>query len=227
MALRKAYYSQSAMGLDLIVEGCARPGHEQEWRELLDRSFADKQLSDAEVARFQEISIPGYQRIGAPQVGLDPAANEWILHARKATTPEEIAAVLKEFDGYYVVRLVDWDGVPKYSNAGLYEGADDTSFRGAFLNDCRDVLSRELLYDAWNHKLPDEAVAYGRLLLTAADAAEAERRIERRRRGILAFLGLSKDREPIPIAEQAEIVRAAGRWLIFWGERGHPIRAWF
>ena len=30
--------------------------------------------------------------------------------------------MLKEFDGYYVVRLVDCDGVPKYSNTGLYEG---------------------------------------------------------------------------------------------------------
>ena len=197
------------MGLDLVVEGCAKPGHEQEWRELLERSFADKQLSDAEVTRFQEISIPGYQRIGAPRVGLDPAANEWILQARMATTPEEIAAVLKEFHGYYTVRVVNCDGVPKYSNAGLYEGADDTSFRGAFLNDCRDVLTR------------------GRSLLTAADAAESEGRSEKRRRGIFSFLGLSKEREPMPIADQTDIVRAAGRWFIFWGERGHPIRAWF
>jgi hypothetical protein len=28
------------MGLDLIVEGCAKPGHEQEWRQLLKRSFS-------------------------------------------------------------------------------------------------------------------------------------------------------------------------------------------
>ncbi len=115
---------------------------------------------------------------------------------------------------------------PKKS-LGLYEGADDTSFRGAFLSDCGDVLSSELLSDAWNHKLPDEAVAYGRSLLTAADTAEAEGRRAARRRGILSFLGLAKVREPIPIAEQLEIVRAAGRWFIFWGERGHAIRAWF
>lgn len=215
------------MGLDLTVEGCAKPGYEQEWRHLLERSFADEELSEAEVARFQAISTPGYERIGAPQVGRDAVANEWILQARKAKTPEEIAAVLKEFDGYFAVRLVDCDGVPQYSNAGLYEGADETSFRGAFLSDCRDVLSRELLYDAWNHKLPDEAVAYGRSLLTAADTAEADGRREKRGRGILSFLGLAKVREPMPIAEQLEIVRAAGRWFIFWGERGHAIRAWF
>jgi hypothetical protein len=32
------------MGLDLVVEGCAKPGHEDEWRRLLERSFADEEL---------------------------------------------------------------------------------------------------------------------------------------------------------------------------------------
>lgn len=87
------------MGLDLIVEGCAKPGHERKWRELLERSFGDEELSDAEIKRFQEISVPGYERIGAPRVGHDSAANEWILEARRPQTPEEAAAILKEFEG--------------------------------------------------------------------------------------------------------------------------------
>jgi len=215
------------MGLDLIVEGCAKPGYEQEWRQLLERSFAEKQLSDAEVARFREISIPGYERIGAPRVGRDAAANDWILQARKAKTPEEIAAVLKEFEGYYVVRLVECDAVPKYSHGGLYEGADDTSFRGAFLNGCQDILNKDLLNEAWNHKFPVEAVEYGKTLLAAAQAAEAAGRAPTRRRTLLSRLGLANESEPIAMADQLEIVRAAGRWFIFWGERGHPIRAWF
>jgi len=215
------------MGLDLLVEGCAKPGYEQEWRRLLKRSFADEELSKAEAARFQEICIPGYERIGAPRVGHDSAANRWILEARKAKTPEDEAAVLKEFDGYYVVRLVECDGVPKYSHAGLYEGADETSFRGAFLNDCKDVLSKDLLNEAWNHKFPQEAVAYGKALLAAAESTEAAGRVRMRRRTLLSRLGLAKESEPVPIADQLDIVRAAGRWFIFWGERGHPIRAWF
>jgi len=215
------------MGLDLVVEGCAKPGYEKEWRRLLERSFADEELSEAEVARFREICIPGYQRIGAPQVGRDSAANQWILDARKAITPEDVAAVLKEFDGYYVVRLVKCDGVPMYSHAGLYEGADETSFRGAFLNDCRDVLSKTLLEEAWNHKVPEQAVAYGKRLLAAADAAEASSRVPESGRTLLSRLGLSKEREPVAIADQLDIVRSAGRWFVFWGERGHAVRAWF
>jgi hypothetical protein len=215
------------MGLDLVVEGCAKLGREKEWRRLLERSFADEELSEAEVAYFKEISIPGYQCIGAPQVGRDSAASEWILDARKANTPEEVAAVLKEFDGYHVVRLVKCDGVPMYSNGGSYEGADETTSRGAFLNDCRDVLSNDLLKDAWNHKFPEQAVAYGKRLLATADAVEASGRAPAPGRTLLSRLGLSKEREPVAIAEQLDIVRSAGRWFVFWGERGHPVRAWF
>ena len=116
--------------------------------------------------------------------------------------------------------------MPKYSNGGLYEGADETSFRGAFLNDCQDVLGKELLNEAWNHKYSREAVAYGKALLAAADAAEAATTVKRRKT-ILSRLGITKESESAPIADQLDIVRAAGRWFVFWGERGHPIRAWF
>src|SRR5215813_5932212 len=210
------------MGLDLIVEGCARPGHEREWRRLLERSFADEEISDVEVARFREISIPGYERIDAPRVGQDSAADQGIIEAKKAKTPQEVEAALKEFEGYYVVRLVECDGVPKYSHGGLYQGADETSFRGAFLNDCGDVLNKNLLEEAWNHKFPEEAVSYGGALLVAAEAAEAGHGTSKRRT-LFSRLGLTKQPDSIALAEQLDIVRAAGRWFIFWGKRGHPI----
>lgn len=215
------------MGLDLVVERCPKPGHENEWKLLLKQSFADKQLSNSEIAHFQEISIPGYERIGAPQVGYDNAANEWILRRQNARTPEGVAAVLEEFKGYYVVGLVKCEGVPMYSPGGLYEGADETSFRGALLNDCRDVLGKDLLSDAWNHKFPEDAVAYGKSLLVAADIAEAKGRVPKRRQTLLSRLRLAKEHTPLPMADQLNIVRAAGRWFIFWGNLGHPIRAWF
>ena len=214
------------MGLDLVVEGCPKPGHEREWRELLRRSFADEKVSEAEIARFREISIPGYERLGAPRVGQDPAANEWILKARGAKTPEEVADVLREFDGYYAVQLVECDGVPRFTHGGLYEGADETSFRGTFLTGCEDVLPKILLADAWNNKMPEEAIAYGKLLLVMADEAEAGRG-PKRSRSLLARLGLREEPGRQPLAEQLDIVRTAGRWFVFWGERGHAIRAWF
>jgi hypothetical protein len=215
------------MGLDLVVEGCAKPGCEPEWRRLLERSFAGEEPSEADIARFRDISIPGHERIGAPRVGFDSAADAWIAERQNAQSPEDVAAVLQKFHGYYVLRLVKCDGVPHYSNGGLYDGADETSFRGAFLNDCRDVLSEDLLNDAWNSKLPEAAVSYGQALLAAADAAEAASASPRPRRSFLARIGLAKTVDPVPIAEQLDIARSAGRWFIFWGERGHAIRAWF
>jgi hypothetical protein len=34
-----------------------------------------------------------------------------MLKARQAKTPEQVAAVLKEFDGHHIARLVECDGV--------------------------------------------------------------------------------------------------------------------
>ena len=213
------------MGLDLVVEGCAKAGHEAEWRRILERAFADSQLSEAEIARFKEISVPGYERLGAPRVGFDAAADAWIIEAQKPQTPEAAAATLRQFAGYYVLRLVKCDGVPTYSNGGLYDGVDETSFRGDFLKICRNVIDKQLLEAAWEHKLPEAAIAYGRALLAAADAAEKSPRDAHR--NLLSRLGLVKSAEPTPLSEQLDIVRAAGRWFVFWGERGHPIRAYF
>src|SRR5262249_47283430 len=156
----------SQMGLDLVVQGRAKPGFEPEWRRLLQRSFAGEELSNDDTVRFQEISTPGFQRIGAPRVGFDSAADAWIIDKRKAETPADRPAVLREFQGYCVLRLVQCDGVPQYSNGGLYDGVDETSFRGAFLKDCADVLGKDLLNDAWNSKMPEAAVSYGQALLT-------------------------------------------------------------
>jgi hypothetical protein len=213
------------VGLDLVVEGCAKPGHEAEWRRTVEDAFDERELSQAEVARFRDISIPGHERIGAPRVGFDAAADAWIIEARKAETPEQIAETLKEFRGYYVLRLLESDGVPAYSNGGLYGGADETSFRGAFLKSCQGVLGKKLLNEAWEHKWPEDAVSYGQALLAAADAAETAPL--QPRPSFFARIGLVRAPEPLPMAEQLDIVRTAGRWFIFWGERGHPIRAWY
>jgi hypothetical protein len=219
------------MGLDLVVEGCARPGHEAEWRRSVERAFGDDRLTEAEIARFNEISIAAYERVDAPRVGYDAAADAWIVEAQKASTPDEIEAVLKEFRGYYVLRLVTCDGVPDYSHGGLYDGVDETSFRGAWLDECGDVLGKGLIDSAWQHKLPEDAISYGRALLERASAAAVAGPPDKAppaKRGLFARLGLTKKvAEPLPFEEQIKIAESAGRWFVFWGERGHPIRAWF
>jgi hypothetical protein len=219
------------MGLDLVVEGCARPGHEAEWRHLLERSFGENEPTEAERARFAEISIPAYERLGAPRVGFDSTADAWIIEVRKASTPEMVAAVLKDFHGYYALRLVKSDGVPAYSNGGLYDGIDETSFRGSFLSQCGDVVPKDMIDDAWGHKFPEAAIRYGRALLAAARSATPGGPVSKTpapKRGPFSRPGLAKKAaDAIPLEEQLKIIEAAGRWFVFWGERGHAIRAWF
>ena len=49
----------------------------------LEAFFAEKG-TERDAERFREISIPGYERLGAPRVGFDQAANDWILEVREA-----------------------------------------------------------------------------------------------------------------------------------------------
>lgn len=215
------------MGLDLLVEGRAKPGHEDEWRRILERSFAREEITEAETERFQEITVADYETLSAPRVGFDESANAWVIKKEGATTPEQVSAVLKNFHGYYALELVQCDGIPRYSNSAAYD-VGDTSFRGAWLRDCTDVLETSLLETAWACMWPPEAVAYGEALLAAADRAEG-RTSPIAIRGLLWLLtkvGLNKPKSPASLEEQLDIVRAAGRWYVFWGERGHPIRAW-
>jgi hypothetical protein len=210
------------MGLDLVVEGCPKAGYEAEWRQILERSFAGEEPLPTDVARFNEITIPPHERVGAPRVGYDSAADEWIIKARNAATPDEVANTLREFYGYYALPLVKCDGLPNFTHSLLYEGVDETSFRGAFLSDCYDVLAKDLIDEAWDHKFPDEAIAYGKVLVAAANAAKPNNS----KAGLFSLFG-SKKKSDLSFEEQLEIVRAAGKWFIFWGERGHAIRAWF
>ena len=132
------------MGLDLIPESRAKLGHEAEWRRFIERAFADGALTEDEIARFREISVPAYAAVGAPRVGSDPAADAWVLEARKAHTPEDRASVLKEFDGYHVLQLVTCDGLSPYSHGGLYEGVDETTWTARFADEqCTKLAERQ------------------------------------------------------------------------------------
>jgi hypothetical protein len=212
------------MGLDLCVESRATPGHEAEWEMIVRRSFADGEISDAEFERFEAISQPAYASLGAPRVGIDVVANDWIAEkmADRMSREEAIA----EYHGYYALTLVDSDGLPKYSHGGLYEGVDETSFRGSFLKDCTLVLGQHMIDDAWNHRMPDEAVNYGKALLASASDARNGKTLEVRKRSMLRAL-FGRSAENLPLEEQLNIVETAGRWFVFWGSRGHPIRAYF
>jgi hypothetical protein len=120
------------------------------------------------------------------------------------------------------------DGLPRYSHGGLYGGVNATSFRGSFLRDCEPLLGRELLERAWTYMMrPADAVKYGNELLAIADRAASGqlRPAFEQKRNVWTEGGFRE--ATIPVDEQMDILRAAGRWYIYWGEHGHPIHGWW
>jgi hypothetical protein len=225
------------MGLDLLAMGCAKPGQEAEWEKLMATLYNGGEESEEAAARRLQISVAAYETVGAPQVGKDPEADAWMLAGKGPESPLSDAEFLEMNKGYYVLDLVEnCDGVPRYSHGGLYEGVDGTSFRGAFLADCTRLLAPALLSRAWEDVLsPADAIDYSRKLLACAESdslIEPEEPPAPKKRGLWSRVFGRRQAEPpvrdatdIPLEEQRAILRAAGRWYRFWGERGHPIRA--
>lgn len=212
------------MGLDLCVEGKAKPGFEEEWQSIVRRSFAEEPLTDTEIERFNAISLQGYATLGAPQVGKDPAADNWIATKMAGRMSREEA--IAKYDGLFALELVESDGLPPYSHAGLYDGVDATSFRGSMLEECTSILGPDVIKAAWEHRMPEAAMAYGQLLLTAASDAVGRDVVEPPQRSIWQKI-FGRRESCLPIEEQIAVVESAGRWFQFWGGRGHPIRAYY
>lgn len=212
------------MGLDLTPLARAREGHESEWHELVTRSLNNLELTDQQVERFEEISLQPYEVVGAPQVGADAAADDWIAGelADRMSRDEAIEAGR----GFFALHLTQSDGLPKYTHAGMYEGVDETCFRGSFLEDCVNVLSPEQIEAAWENRMPADAERYGKELLQAVEDVRQNGPRKTRKVGLFG-LGRRRAESTIELEEQIDIVATAGRWFVFWGERGHPIHAYY
>ena len=213
------------MGLDWNPIGKPRPGFEGEFEELFLRIAQLHRGDPAEEAvqkRFWEISISPYETLAAPCVGFDPKADEWAR--RKFPNRQDKSLALEEFlkgmRGYYVLDLVPKnDGLPVYSNGYIASYCEIFSFRAKFLEDCEDMLGKELLDEAYVHHKPEELGDYGRRLRDCAVEFA-------KRNGVSAILA---QREPSGAREgprrQAHIVISAARWCLFWSERGHGMEA--
>ena len=51
-------------------------------------------------------------------------------------------------------------------------------FRGQFLQDCIDLIGEDLVNEAWESKLADDALDYGNRLMKAADIITREKNLE-------------------------------------------------
>ncbi len=231
------------MGLDMNPMGKPLEGHEDEFRDLLSRLdgktpegsekgflgrlFGKAENRDELVARFQEISVPPFASIGAPIVGQDAAADDWVrstfADGRIPSMQSETEA-LEKMAGYCALQAMpECDGFPVYTHAYQYDGVDRTSFRGSFLPLCSAFLDDELVNAAWTNMLANDLARWGR------DMSDAARKFAEGA-GVTHVLGRRHAQEEFSEddpATLAHIADSAARWALWWSDRGHGSEAYF
>jgi hypothetical protein len=233
------------MGLDITVLGKPFPGHEEEFDTLLrSLSIANGVMRDdqpqpgflgrllgkgrprpnaTELARltdrFNAIAVPPYAVLGAPVVGTDASADAWVIEqaAKAGKPPGQAQDTLAEMAGYHVLALAPpCDGLPVYTHGDIGYHVDRTSFRGAFLDPCKDSIPKDDRDAAWTVMTAPELLAFGQRLARHAQNYAG-------RTGRTAQLGqrrLDWD-DPTSPEAQLHVADSLARWAIFWGSRGH------
>lgn len=215
--------------------GKPKPGFEKRYLELFKMISEDKipkptlidRLKGKKFPTKEELleewfanQIPTYETIKAPRVGRDKEADLWIRRKyEKLEQKPSIDEFLKEYEGYYVIELAkEKDGVPVYISLGQ----DENVFRGKFLEDCVDLIGEELVAEAWNTKLAEETLEYGRELMEVANKIAKENNLE-----YLKEQRYPPDMDEDTIESKLHIVFSLAKWLIFYGRNGHGYEADF
>lgn len=223
------------MGLYMRPMGKPKPGFERRFTEIFEMlsknripqaSFLEKlkgkkyPTRDEILQEWFAIQIPTYETIGAPRVGRDKEADEWLRNKYdKSETNISLDEFLKNHEGYYVIELAkEQDGVPVYYSYGQ----DENVFRGQFLKDCISIIGKDLVNEAWESKLANEAFEYGKKLMAVADKIANEHHLE-----YLKAQRLPPDYEQGTIESNLHIVFSLAKWLIFYGKNGHGYEADF
>ncbi|MBL0743918.1 hypothetical protein [Chryseolinea lacunae] len=213
------------MGLDMRPMGKPKPGFEVRFNQIFKIIGGQEPLppgtnKDDLLQEWFANQIPTYETIKAPRVGRDPEADAWIKERYNETDksiPE--AEFMAEHEGFYVIDLAkETDGVPVY----IAMGQDENVFRGQFMNDCVDLIGEELVAEAWQTKLADDALDYGNRLLQAADAIAREKNLLH-----LKDARMPPEGSENSIESQLHIVYSLARWLTFYGRNGHGYEADF
>lgn len=223
------------MGLDMRPMGKPKPGFEKRFVDIFEMVTKDKipqpslldkikgkkyPTKDELLQEWFANQIPTYETIKAPRVGRDKEADEWIRNKyNELEQKPPLEQFLKEYEGYYVIELAkEQDGVPVY----IAMGQDENVFRGQFLQYCSDILSEDLINEAWNTKMANETLDYGNRLMAVADKLAKQHNLE-----YLKTQRLPPDRDEDTVESKLHIIFSLAKWLIFYGKNGHGYEADF
>jgi hypothetical protein len=213
------------MGLDWNPLARPKTGFEAEFERLLavDLDRLNDQERQAHLARIHEISEAPFETLGAPRVGFDREADDWLRERlRERGQENRFPHTVDEMRGYYVLDLLpESPGLPIYGSMG-YEGVDRYTFRGQFLDDAKQVIGDELYHRAWERITAARLHAYGEALLAAARRFAQQHGLE----------ALEDGREPPSEDEESpewrvHIVFSAAAWCLWWSARGHGLEPYW
>jgi hypothetical protein len=227
------------MGLDWLPGNKAKPGFEAEFTDLFGRLDAcgPGGERDALLERFREISASAFETLGAPVVGRDPAADAWARQMYRELDERDQSEdeFLVHMAGFAVLPLVPrCDGLPRYSNGSPGGYVEEYSFRAQFLHDCADDIGADLLDAAYESKLPEDMLVYGRQLLAKAEDLAARHGLNPTNLVVPdeipteeEFAAGKRAPETWSVEHRVDVAHSAGRWCVFWAERGHLLDAWW
>ena len=200
----------------------AKPGHEHEFDDLFAKL---EKTTGARRARmlewFTPISEPAYTLLGAPRVGYDAAADEWL--ATRAQTERHTTAIeelKREMHGYYVLALMPpGDAFPVYSTYLTTAKLERYAFDAArLLTEAGEILGDDLCRVASLEMPADTLAAYAERLHEAAQKFSVENNLPG---------NVETIREPMfaagTPAGRCHLVFAAAKWATFWSHRGHGL----
>lgn len=216
------------MGLDWNPANKPVPGREQEYEILRAALEAEAENSDEESdeeseasRRFFAATISAFDTLNAPTIGVDEIADAWAREQYldgERTEPFEVW--FDKVRGLRLVHLVpECPGIPRYSNGSPAGYVEPFSFRAQFLTLCEDIIGSEVLEQCFENKQADELVAFGRFLKTTGLEYAAAQNV--------VVPPLSDEFDENSPEWRADILVAAGEWCIYWGERGHPLEAYW
>lgn len=215
------------MGLDWMLHGSKpKPGCEPQYRRINEKLSAldedeslsveeEKQLRTDLEAALESVSISPFQVIGAPRVGIDAEATEWFrrqvyepvqVRLARETNPQFTAhwsrpfeVVLEEHRGKYVVELAkDQEGIAAIS--GMLCSSLD--FRGKAVA-LAEGLPEALRNEAYDDHAPGACLDYADRLDAALEDFDDEH------------------------LDELIDIRAAVKWLRYWGSRGFGYSGWY
>lgn len=208
------------MGLHWEPLMTALPGHEAEFVDLFAKLVIAKGARREQLTSWLEkVGEPPFRTIGAPRVGYDAVANEWLrVRLEKSDRAGELAQMLIDMHGYTVLELMPpSEGFPVYSNHISSDALDRYAFHVQLLLDV-DVLDPVMRERAQTLMLPAAHAAFAVDLLAVAKTYAATHALQ----DSVATL-----REPV-FAEGSKdraghLAFSAAKWCAYWSGRGYGL----